>query len=55
MELFERSSEINIFFGNARNPAYKELNIDSSEKLRLTYRLKEHLERAGKKVRMNIW
>ena len=55
VELFERSSEINIFFGNARNPAYKELNIDSSEKLRLTYKLKEHLERAGKKVRMNIW
>ena len=54
-ELFENSTDIRIFFGNARNPANTELHIDAGEKLRLTYHLKDCLEKAGKKVKMKIW
>lgn len=54
-ELFENSTDICIFFGNARNPANTELHIDAGEKLRLTYHLKDCLEKAGKKVKMKIW
>ncbi len=30
-ELFENSTDIRIFFGNARNPANTELHIDAGE------------------------
>ena len=53
--LFEESSDINIFFGNASNPANQGLHIDEVEKLRLTNHLRNCLEKAGKKVRMQIW
>lgn len=53
--LFEESSDINIFFGNASNPANQGLHIDEGEKLRLTNHLRNCLEKAGKKVRMQIW
>ncbi len=48
-ELFENSTDIRIFFGNARNPANTELHIDAGEKLRLTLPFKRLSGEGGEK------
>lgn len=53
--LFVKATEVNIFFGNAVNPGYEELNISQQKKQELTERLIEHLKRAGKTVNIAFW
>lgn len=53
--LFTRATDINIFFGNAYNPAYEGSEITAQTKTRTVETLIEHLRKAGKNVNISFW
>ncbi len=55
-ELFEKATDVNIFFGNAVNPAHEnnDLHIDFNTKMKVVRRLEMALIKMGKKVNVSI-
>jgi len=55
--LIEKASDITFFVGRAENPAhrYSEEKITFQHKMKLIENLKEHLERIGKKVKVDYF
>lgn len=53
--LFTWATDINIFFGNAYNPAYEGSEITARTKTRTVEALIEHLRKAGKDVNISFW
>lgn len=53
--LFAQATDINLFFGNAKNDAYKGTAIDSHSKCDTVEMLIEHLKHAGKNVQIAFW
>ena len=53
--LFTRATDINLFFGNARNDAYEGAEIAAHSKPEMVELLLEHLRRAGKNVQIAFW
>lgn len=53
--LFTQATDIHLFFGNAQNKAYENLEISSHSKLDTVEKLTEHLKNAGKNVQIDFW
>ena len=53
--LFTWATDINLFFGNAYNPAYTGSDITAETKTKTVEALMEHLKRAGKNVTISFW
>ncbi len=53
--LFERATDINVFYGNAINPDHEMLNISTERKEQNVEMLIEHLKNAGKNVHISMW
>jgi len=50
--IFEDASDINLFIGQAENPAHKDLPINFNVKMRIVSRLAECLKIMGKRVKI---
>ncbi|MEA4891265.1 MAG: SpoIIE family protein phosphatase [Peptococcaceae bacterium] len=52
--LFEKATDVSIFFGMAANPAHEQLEIDFDTKLALVKRLEAQLAQLGKNVKLSL-